>query len=182
MVTSPALTRGHPVAVAAEAAGVSPTLVVQRLKGWAKVREEGRCRMCQRPSDVRPLSRHHLVPQSWFRAQPRLAPLRHADANIVPLCDPCHRAVEERGSHARVELRHLFGHVEVAFAIQLRGREWLDARYPAGGPNRSAPIRADMLPAPAPRVVHERDCDVAVGCVSSCGVRESRRRSEARRP
>jgi len=159
-MTHAASIRNHPVAAAAERAGVSPSLVVQRHKGFAKVREEGRCRMCLRSSSVRPLSRHHLVPQAWFRARPKLAPLRHAEANIVPLCDPCHQAVEERGSHARKELRRLLGAAEVAFVIQVRGRDWLDLRYPVGAV-RLAPTPADLLDEPT--------------------LQESRRRSEARR-
>lgn len=191
LVSHPAVTRNHPVAAAAARAGVSPSLVVQRHKGFAKVREEGRCRMCLRPSAVRPLSRHHLVPQAWFRARPKLAPLRHAEANIVPLCDPCHKAVEERGAHARIELRRLLGAAEVAFVLQLRGQDWLDLRYPATGGRPPAPPTLEVAPTPAPRVqlVHARDCEPG-RCVSSCpvwiehgtlGVFDSRRRSETRR-
>jgi hypothetical protein len=116
--------------LAAQLAGVSPTLVVSRNKGWQKLQEEGRCRMCLRPATLRPLTRHHLVPLRWFRAHPKLEPLRHADANIVPLCRPCHHEVEKIGDHARVELRSVLGAAEVAFALQLVGPEWLDARYP----------------------------------------------------
>lgn len=180
---------GHPVAAAAALAGVSPSLIVQRNKGFAKVREEGRCRMCRRASDVRPLSRHHLVPQSWFREHPSLAPLRHADANIVPFCDPCHQEVEKRGSHARVELRRLLGNAEVAFVLQLRGRDWVDGRYPTTGVGMDPPPPTVREPTvPRPRLVHARACTPAL-CVSSCpvwlehgpNVYTSRRRSEAAR-
>lgn len=125
----PALVANHPVARCAQAARVNPTLVVQRNKGWQKVHEEGRCRMCQRSSFVRPLTRHHIVPLSYFRRHPQVAPLRHSDANIVGLCEPCHRLVE-KDPHARVELRRVLGAAEIAFVIQLVGQTWLDRRYP----------------------------------------------------
>lgn len=139
----PALLTNHPVAACAQSAGVNPTLIVQRNKGWQKVHEEGRCRMCQRPSAVRPLTRHHLVPLHYFRTHPKLSPLRHSDANIVGLCEPCHRLVERLYDHARVELRRVLSSAEVAFVIQVAGRRWLDGRYPAhpvpAGTERPAP-------------------------------------------
>jgi hypothetical protein len=123
-------TPNHAVARAVERTGLSPSLVIQRTKGWAKVHEEGRCRMCLRPSSVRPLTRHHLLPLAWFRRRPKRAPLANADANIVPLCWPCHCAVEEIGSHARVELRRSLGAAEIAFVIAVAGQAWVDRRYP----------------------------------------------------
>jgi hypothetical protein len=124
----------HPVRVAAERCGVNPSLIVQRVKGWVKCREEGRCRMCRRPSSVRPLTRHHLVPLSWFRERERFAPLRNVDANIIPLCEACHKQIERREpAHARVELRRLLYPSEVAFVLQTAGRGWLDLRYPPSG-------------------------------------------------
>jgi hypothetical protein len=79
------------------------------------------------------LTRHHVVPLSWFRDRPRFAPLRHVDANIVPLCEPCHKQIERRDpAHARVELRRLLYPHEVAFVLQTAGRAWLDWRYPPG--------------------------------------------------
>ena len=143
MSRAAALPVNHPVAAAATRAGVSLSLVVQRHKGWAKVHEEGRCRMCLRPSAVRPLTRHHLVPQSWFRGRPKFAPLRHSEANIVPLCEPCHREVEMRDAHARVELRRLLGASEIAFVLQVVGRAWLDKRYPPGQREIAETLRQD---------------------------------------
>jgi hypothetical protein len=128
-----ALQPHHAVGVAVRRTGVNPTLIVQRGKGWIKCREEGQCRMCKRPDTIRPLTRHHLVPLGWFRRSPRYSPIRNADANIVPLCEPCHRAVERSSpAHARVELRRLLGPHEVAFIIQTAGKVWLDWRYPPG--------------------------------------------------
>jgi ferredoxin len=181
----------HPVRVAAQRAGVSETLIVQRNKGWAKVTEEGRCRMCERPSSVRPLTRHHVVPLRWFRAHPRFGPLRHADPNIVPLCEKCHRDVERLGDHARVELRRLLGSAEVAFVLQLAGADWLDERYPTvrrDSPEIAAVRERRRARQERERRVHSRDCS-GDSCVASCPVEagrgplvyESRRRSESRR-
>lgn len=127
------LIANHPVRVAVARTGVNPTLIVQRGKGWIKCREEGACRMCRRPASVRPLTRHHVVGLAWFRDRPRFVPLRHVDANIVPLCEPCHKQIERREpAHARVELRRLLCPAEVAFVLQTAGRAWLDWRYPPG--------------------------------------------------
>lgn len=119
---------------------VNPTLAVWRDAGQTKLRQEGRCRMCERPSAERRLTRHHLVPRAWFA--PRLAALsgddwfqlwrlRDCDANIVPLCWPCHQAVERDGPPARRMLRKVLGAAEAAFAVAVRGQAWLDERYPA---------------------------------------------------
>lgn len=108
---------------AADAGGVSRSLL-----RWRDKKAEGRCRMCLRPSDVRPLTEHHVVPVSWFSGS-RLRPLRNVAANKVPLCREDHDLVE-RDEHARRELRRLLAPDEVAFAIQTAGRAWLDARYP----------------------------------------------------
>jgi len=130
----------HPVREAVARTGVNPTLIVQRGKGWIKCREEGACRMCRRSSAIRPVTRHHIVPLSWFRVRPRFAPLRNADSNIVPLCEPCHKQVERRNPpHARVELRRLLSNREIAFVLQTAGPEWLDWRYPHGGAVRPPP-------------------------------------------
>jgi hypothetical protein len=130
-VSRSVLLANHPVREAVQRVGVNPTLIVQRGKGWIKCREEGICRMCGRPDAVRRLTRHHIVPLSWFRQRPRFAPLRNADANIVPLCEPCHRVIERRDPpHARVELRRLLYPAEIAFVLQTAGRNWLDWRYP----------------------------------------------------
>jgi hypothetical protein len=131
----------------------------------AKVTEEGCCRMCgrdgyvnerdRRPGELRELSTHHLIPQVWFKREGRaFAALRNCRANVVPLCHPCHRLVDGRGSdparyHARTELRRLLGQDELAFLIQVRaaaaafddetlttaraidaGLAWLDLMYP----------------------------------------------------
>ena len=105
--------------------GVSPSLV-----RWRDKREEGRCRMCLRSSSLRPLTRHHIVPRVWFKRNGRVAVLRNVSANIVPLCWPCHEYVEWN-QYGRSLLRKVLAAEEVAFVLQVSGREWFDRRYPA---------------------------------------------------
>jgi 5-methylcytosine-specific restriction endonuclease McrA len=98
--------------------------------------QAGLCRMCGRHESVRPLTRHHLVPHSWFMRQPlALKLIRNAHANIVPLCRPCHDRVDSRDLGERLEarrfLRRSLTQQEVTFAIQVRGRSWIDREYPS---------------------------------------------------
>lgn len=118
--------------------------IVYRRSGLDKAAEEGRCRMCLRPWSIRRPTRHHIVPQWWWNEQrsrciqhgPFYNPGRYAllgrardcDANIVPLCEPCHRMVELDAS-ARRTLRKLLGSSEVGFAIKVRGQRWFDDTY-----------------------------------------------------
>lgn len=100
-----------------------------------KMNAEAVCRMCLRSAKVRLLTRHHLVPEYWFRRQPlALKLIRNAHANIVPLCRPCHDRVDSRDpfdrEQARRYLRRSLTQQEIAFAIQVRGRQWLDHHYP----------------------------------------------------
>lgn len=93
------------------------------------------CRMCLRSSRVRPITRHHLVPDAWFRKQPtHLRAIRNAHANIVPLCRACHDRVDAQDlaerREARRHLRRSLAQQEIAFAIQVRGLDWLDLHYP----------------------------------------------------
>lgn len=81
------------------------------------------------------LTRHHLVPESWFLGQPlKLRQIRNAHSNIIPLCRAHHDLVEAREPVVRLEARRLLRSTltqeEVAFAIQIRGRAWLDSEYP----------------------------------------------------
>jgi hypothetical protein len=121
---------------------VEAKLVRWRNGGRSKVAEEGRCRMCLRPSSVRQLTRHHVVKQAWWRRNEFLLSwpsghrervprhvVRDCDAAVVPLCVPCHVAVESEESARRL-LRKVLGAAEVAYAVSLRGREWFDIRYP----------------------------------------------------
>lgn len=93
------------------------------------------CRMCGRPKYVRPLTRHHLVPQRWFRANPHLRDVRSASANLIPLCRPCHDEVDNRDEWERLEarkmLRRSLTQTEIAFAIQVWGRWNFDYAYPS---------------------------------------------------
>lgn len=118
---------------------VSRELKRKRSCGRAKAIEEGHCRLCLRPASeyphenplaIRRMTRHHLVPRRWWRHRPRMAALyRDVDANIVPLCRPCHDLVEESVLYRRM-LRHVMTQAEVTFCIQVCGKVWLDRRYP----------------------------------------------------
>ena len=105
-----------------------------------------RCRMCDRPADVRPLTRHHIVPQWWFRDQAARARSRGLEpphwptkanvyANIVRLCRPCHDLIDHGPRHERLRyrrmLRALLHPEELAFARRTRGQAWLDEEYPS---------------------------------------------------
>jgi len=99
------------------------------------MRAEGHCRMCLRPAFVRPLTRHHLVAESWFLKQPvHLRMVRNAHANIVPLCRACHDLIDSRESDVRYRerkmLRKRLSQSEIAFIIQVRGIKWLNQTYP----------------------------------------------------
>lgn len=124
---------------------ISDSLLFRSGGGKVKVQKEGHCRMCGRavaelralvdhPEAVRIMTRHHLVPQHWFRNNPEYQRLKGCDANIVPLCRSCHDLVElpdwKGGFEYRRELRGLLTQAEVAFVIQMRGRDWLELRYP----------------------------------------------------
>lgn len=118
--------------------------------GTQKVQAEGRCRMCGRTWEVRPLigqqltredaqetqeqrlTRHHLVPQSWFRSTrgSQYRSIRNANANIVPLCRPCHDLIEEPDMISRRMLRRALTQQEIAFVVRYRGKDWLDYHYP----------------------------------------------------
>jgi len=128
--------------VIADSLRVSRSLVVFRDK-----RHEGRCRMCQRPEGVRPLTQHHLIPLAWFHEQAnrRAKVLRNVAANKVPLCRPCHDQVESRVAsekrQARRELRVLLSPDETAFVIQVAKESWLNRKYPARGVALSNVVR-----------------------------------------
>jgi hypothetical protein len=81
----------------------------------------------------RSLTRHHLVPEYWFKKQPPATrAVRSVDANIIPLCRPCHEEVE-RDKESRRMLRRVLGAEEVAFAIQIATVDWFNSRYPSLG-------------------------------------------------
>lgn len=117
---------------------VSTSLLTKRGGGKEKLQEEGCCRMCLRPSSeewipgvLRLLTRHHLVPCRWFRKHAEWRDLRDVDANIVPLCRPCHDLIESKdGLPHRKMLRRALLQEEIAFIVQVRGRDWLELRYP----------------------------------------------------
>lgn len=109
-----------------------PAIPESLYRYYDKVRAEGHCRMCLRPAAVRPLTRHHLVPQRWFlrqRHDRRWVAYRNLAANIIPLCRLCHDDVEH-DLGARKMLRKMLTQEEIAFAWAVRGPEWLNHRYP----------------------------------------------------
>lgn len=90
--------------------------------------------MCLRSDRVRPLTRHHLIPQSWFLRQKhdrRWAAWRNIAPNIIPLCRPCHDLIErwDNGLEARRMLRRSLTQEEIAFALAVRP-EWFNRWYP----------------------------------------------------
>lgn len=124
---------------------VSESLRFRSGAGKVKVRQEGHCRMClrnaaelkdlpDRPDAIRLMTRHHLVPQEFFRIHPEWKHLRGCDANVVPLCRVCHDLVElpewMGGRDHRRMLRKVMTQAEIVFVIQTRGFDWLERRYP----------------------------------------------------
>lgn len=136
--------------------------------GRQKVFNEAHCRMCLRHKRVRPLTRHHLVPLAWFLQRHQVngetvyvqplgvRQIRNANANIIPLCRPCHDLVDHRDREirkaARRELRRSLWQPEIAFAIAVRDLHWLDAHYPriSGGEihQREDVLALSIVPAP----------------------------------
>jgi hypothetical protein len=109
---------------------VSPKYTAEKMR-WSACRLNGRRAYCYGP-----LTRHHLVPESWFLRQPELLrAIRNAHANIIPLCRPHHDLVEHRQPVVRLEarrwLRATLTQEEIAFAIQTRGRDWFVSEYPS---------------------------------------------------
>jgi 5-methylcytosine-specific restriction endonuclease McrA len=112
---------------------ISEGLRDNRLSGREKVQIERKCRLCP---ERRTLTRHHLVPLSWFLSVQgaRFRSIRNANSNIVPLCASCHRIVD--GVHdpvgrlqKRAALRSALGTNEVSFVLQVRGEVWFDEEY-----------------------------------------------------
>lgn len=92
--------------------------------------------MCLRPDRVRPLTRHHVIELSWWIRQPlQLRVFRNAWANVVPCCRQCHDYLHSKDPEEREEarrmLRRTFTQQEIAFAIAVRSKRWLDDSYPA---------------------------------------------------
>lgn len=115
--------------------GQLPTRGLRGGSAVLKMKAEGRCRLCLPTADPAPLTKHHLVPETWFRLRrkknPALYAVRNSAANIIPLCRRCHDRVES-SEVARRALRELLAQDEVAFAIQSIGRLWLETTYPTG--------------------------------------------------
>lgn len=118
---------------AAVAHGINPTLVRNAPSSRDKVQMEKHCRICRSRND---LTRHHLVPHSWFiREKPGLKIIRNTYSNIVPLCASCHRIVDGVRDpvgrlQKRAALRGALASNEVAFILQVKGTLWFDREYP----------------------------------------------------
>ena len=112
---------------------VSPGLANNITSGRQKVAQEKKCRICPQKYG---LTRHHLVPHSWFLSRrAELRSVRNANANIVPLCAECHRLVDGTRDpverlQKRAALRGALYTNEVAFILQVMGRGWFDQEYP----------------------------------------------------
>lgn len=111
---------------------VLPSEALCSPKLTARKMQDALCRMCMRSGFI---TRHHLVPESWFLGQPEaLRKIRNAHANIIPLCRHCHDTIDiahpVAKEQARGRLRQLLIQEEITFAIQVRGREWLEQAYP----------------------------------------------------
>lgn len=113
---------------------VSKALRDNRLSGRDKVLMERQCRICSSSQDM---TRHHLVPVSWFFSDEgaHLRMIRNANANIVPLCVNCHQIIDGIRQPVlrlqfRAALRARLGTNEIAFILQVQGREWLEEHYP----------------------------------------------------
>lgn len=110
----------------------------RRVERRARRRHTGRsyklneqaCRLCKRPASVRPLTRHHLVPQRYRGCW--------ANQNIVPLCRRCHDQVDgcppqryRRDKRLwRSMLRRCLTPSEVSHVRRTMGQAWLDREYP----------------------------------------------------
>jgi 5-methylcytosine-specific restriction endonuclease McrA len=119
------------MSIALDYVRVSDNLRVKRGCGKEKVREEDHCRFCLRPARIRSLTRHHLVPRSYFNNF-GYKYLRDSDANLIPLCREDHDLIHDpiMGGMARTMLRKLLTQGEIAFMIQVRGIDWTNSTYP----------------------------------------------------
>lgn len=112
---------------------VNPTLANNVTSGRQKLAWERQCRICRHEHQ---LTRHHLIPHSWFlRRRMEIKVLRNANANIVPLCEQCHRVVDSgRDPVSRLQkrssLRGALYPNEIAFILQVMGQAWFDREYP----------------------------------------------------
>lgn len=112
----------------------APPRVIDPDAGRAKLRAEGRCRLCSRPGHTVQLSRHHLIPRGQLGGD--------VDANLVPLCGHgsagCHGDVEQYRNQARAKLRARLTEDEIRYVYRRmaqlgrNGEAWLDASYPNG--------------------------------------------------
>lgn len=103
----------------------------RRYTGRSYKLNEKECRLCRRPAHVRPLTRHHLVPQRFAG--------RWDNENIVPLCRHCHDQVDGCAPRSkrrdkmmwRSMLRRALRPGEVSYVRRVMGEQWLERNYPA---------------------------------------------------
>lgn len=161
------------------------------MKMHYKLRVEQRCRMCQRPSTVRVLTRHHIVPQTIFRSRKIKNPhawseRMNTNPNVVPLCRPCHDLIDMGDFALRViwrrMLRRLLLPGEIGFARRVMGDDWLDEQYPKARGDLDEPLAVKNGLHPilrrvrSPRVkstLHLPGCDTSY-CMYGCPVYRDR--------
>ena len=114
-------------------ARVSASLANTVTSGRLKLAQERCCRICHERYN---LTRHHLVPISWFLGQSnQIRAIRNANANIIPLCESCHRIIDGVRDpvgrlQKRAAIRERLGTNEYAFILQVIGSSWLEENYP----------------------------------------------------
>lgn len=97
-----------------------------------KLAAEGACRLCRRPSRVRPLTRHRIYPG-------RLGGT-YRQENVVPLCRVCHDLIDDHRDRDPDEWRTLrrmlraclwpHEHAYAARLFALLGPDAFDRHYP----------------------------------------------------
>jgi len=100
--------------------------IVDLKAGIDKLRLEARCRACGIVG--KPLERAHLVGRGVGGDD--------VDANLVPLCSPCHRRLHthERGWRVVASaLRRNLTNVELCYIVDHKSLDWLDEVYPLEG-------------------------------------------------
>jgi hypothetical protein len=124
----------------------APPRVVDDEAGRAKVRAEGRCRVCKRVP-----SGHHLDSLNRMHVVPKGVGGDDVDDNIVPGCGSggtgCHGLLTSRRedphhpagltvAEAQLRLREGLDKAERAYAVRAKWAGWLESYYP--GPAASA--------------------------------------------
>lgn len=88
---------------------------------WQRIidAKNGPCRCCYTEG---PVEFHHLVPRAIGGSD--------VEANIVPLCQVCHRLITERDARFCALLRANLTDAEYAYAVETLGEARFEVRYP----------------------------------------------------